>query len=162
MPYSPSDIPKQIGSKTVALRDRRFLEFYLDGRPLYECEKHAGNRSTNKQSLSVSGCERLKRLNISFADLCEIKGLSDDLLAVKMREGLEAYKVGFATFRGKISDTIKTPDFTARSKFVELLAKAKGKLKDTTELTGKDGGDIVLQVVPPARSGKQRAIELEE
>jgi len=160
MPLSPPDIPKQIGNRKLTLKDRRFLDYYLEGRPLHECEKHAGRGSKNVHSLASMGYERLKRMNIQFDELLEIKGLSDDLLAEKIREGLNSYRVGFATLKGKITDTLQSPDFSARAKFVELLGKAKGKFKDTHEVTGKNGGDIILQVVPPLRAQDRKEIDL--
>ena len=160
MPLSPPDIPKQIGGKKLTLKDRRFLDYYLEGRPLHECEKHAGRGSKNVHSLTTMGYERLRRMDISFDQLLEMKGLSDDLLAEKIREGLNSYRVGFATLKGKITDTLQSPDFSARAKFVELLGKAKGRFKDIQEHTGKDGGDIILQVVPPRRATDRKEIDL--
>jgi hypothetical protein len=116
--------------------------------------------SKNRQSLAVAGYGRLKKLNIEFDQILEIKGLSDNLLAEKLREGLNSTRVGFATYRGKITDTLETPDFSARAKFAELLGKAKGRFKDVQEHTGKDGGDIILQVIPPRRATDRKEIDL--
>jgi len=106
------------------------------------------------------GYERLKRIDVSFDQILEMKGLSDDLLAAKIKEGLDSTRVGFATFRGKITDTIETPDFPSRAKFVDILGKAKGRFKDTHEITGKDGGDIILQVIPPIRPREKKEIDI--
>src|SRR3972149_10145859 len=136
MPLSPPDIPKQIGNRKLTLKDRRFLDYYLEGRPLHECEKHAGRGSKNVHSLASMGYERLKRMNIQFDELLEIKGLSDSVVAGKIREGLNSYRVGFATLKGKITDTLRSPDFSARAKFVELLGKATGKVKERSQVRG--------------------------
>jgi hypothetical protein len=160
MPLSPPDIPKLIGTRKLSLKDRRFLDYYLQGKPLWQCEKHAGSMSKNRQSLAVAGYGRLKKLNIEFDQLLEIKGLSDNLLAEKLKEGLNSTRFNFATFRGKITDTLETPDFSARAKFAELLGKAKGRFRDVQEHTGKDGGDIILQVIPPRRATDRKEIDL--
>ena len=148
--------------KNLSVKERRFLKAYFEGKPLAECAKYAGSKGKDKDSLKVIGHQRLARLNLSIDETLTLYGLSDEVLAKKLQEGLEAERLYLASFEGKFRDERKAPDVPTRLKAVELLGRLRGHFVDRHELTGKDGGDIVLEVRPASAKKEPRKIQVDE
>jgi hypothetical protein len=148
------------GNPTV--KERRFLKAYLEGKPLAECAKYAGSKGKNKDSLKVVGHRMLTNINPSIDETLTLFGLTDEILARKLREGLEADRLYLASFVGKFMDERKAPDIPTRLKAVELIGRMRGHFLDRHELTGKDGGDIVLAIKPATQWRGPKRIEIDE
>jgi hypothetical protein len=148
--------------KNLSVKERRFLKAYFEGKPLAECAKYAGSKGKDKDSLKVIGHQILARLNLSIDETLTLYGLSDEVLAKKLQEGLEAERLYLASFEGKFRDERKAPDVPTRLKAVELLGRLRGHFVDRHELTGKDGGDIVLEVRPASAKKEPRKIQVDE
>ena len=146
--------------KNPRVKERRFLKAYLEGKPLAECAKYAGSRAKDSDSLKVIGHRMLTNINLSMEETLTLCGLTDEVLASKLQEGLEADRVYFASFKGKFMDERKTPDVPTRLKAVELIGRMRGLFKDRYELTGKEGGEIEL-VIKPAGRGEPKKIDLD-
>ena len=76
--------------KNPSVKERRFLKAYFEGKPLAECAKYAGSKAKDKDSLKVIGHQILTRLNLSIDETLTLSGLTDEVLAKKLQEGLEA------------------------------------------------------------------------
>ena len=146
--------------RNLAVKERRFLEAYLEGKPLAECAKYAGSRAKDNNSLKVIGHQILTRINLTLGETFDLAGLSDEVIARKLQEGLEAERVHFATFEGKFTDERKTPDVPTRLKATELLGKLRGYFVDRHELTG--GGDIAIEIRPATQRKEPKRIEIDE
>ena len=72
------------------VKERRFLKAYLKGKSLAESAKYAGSKGKDKDSLKVIGHQILTRLNLSIDETLTLSGLTDEVLAKKLQEGLEA------------------------------------------------------------------------
>ena len=132
----------------LTIKERRFLEKYLQGRPLYECAKHYGCKGNNRESLTVRGCQILGNLSISMEETLNLGGITDEFLREKMSEGLEAKKKYYGTWQGNIIESKPYNDIPTRMKALEIAGRMKGLFIDKVELTGKDGGDITLMINP--------------
>ncbi len=89
-------------------------------------------------------------------ELLNAQGLTDEALSQPLKDGMQAQKVIVATWEGKITDRIDVEDHPTRLKAVELIGRMKGVFIDKHELSGKDGGDIILQVRSmPGRKGSK-------
>ena len=85
------------------VKERRFLKAYLEGKSLAECAKYAGSKGKDKDSLKVIGHRMLTRINLSLDETLDLSGLSDEVIARKIKEGLEADRLYLASFEGKFT-----------------------------------------------------------
>jgi len=140
----------------LTVKDRRFLEKYLQGRPLHECAKYAGSNGKDKASLTNIGYLHLRRLDISMEETLNLCGITDQILTEKLNEGLIAKRKYYGTWQGKVVEGKEYPDVPSRLKAVELAGRMKGVFIDRHEITGKDGGDITLLINPSkTKKGKE-------
>jgi hypothetical protein len=100
------------GNPTV--KERRFLKAYIEGKTLAECAKYAGSKRKDKDSSKVIGHRMLTKINLSMDETLTLSGLTDAVLARKLREGLEANRFYLASFEGKFTDERKAPDVPTR------------------------------------------------
>ena len=147
--------------KNPNVKERRFLKAYLEGKSLAECARYAGSKGKDNHSLTVIGCQMLAKLSLSMEETLTLCGLTDDVLARKIREGLEADRATYASFRGKFLDERRDPDYSARAKYAEMLARLKGLFIDRHELTGREGGDIVLQIAPASGNKGKKTLQID-
>lgn len=144
------------------VKERRFLKAYLEGKSLAECAKYAGSKGKDKDSLKVVGHRMLTNINLSMDEILTLCGLTDEVLARKLQEGLEADRLYLTSFDGKFMDERKAPDVPTRLKAVEMISRMRGHFKDRYEFTGKEGGDIILHVRPLSAKREPRKIQLDE
>ena len=142
-------------------KENLFLKAYLEGKQLAECALYAGSKGKDNNSLRVIGYEILTRLNISLPELLQMQGLTDKFIAEKLDQGLNAKRPIVATWQGKITDEKFYDDPPTQAKYLELLGKMKGAFIDKLELTGKDAGDLVLQITPAQGKKKKKTISLD-
>lgn len=132
----------------LSIKERRFLDKYLQGRPLHECAKYAGSKGKDKRSLATNGYVMLKNLDISMEETLSLNGITDQHLTEKLNEGLTAQRKYFGTWQGGIVESKPYNDIPTRMKALEIAGRMKGLFIDKVELTGKDGGDITLMINP--------------
>lgn len=128
-------------------KQRKFLKHYLEHHNLAAAAKYAGSEGHNTKCLSEVGSRLLDSVGMSFQEKLDAYGLTDARLMQTINEGLQAKRLFLASYQGKFLDERKDDDHPTRSKYAELLGRMKGVFIDKHELTGKDGGDIVLEVV---------------
>ena len=135
---------------------KRFLKAYLETSNLAESARRAGCVCNSVSNYSNKGKALLNSLQLSFHEMLDLEGVTDQVIAQKTFEGLNANKTIFASYEGKFLDQRDCIDFASRSKYLELAGKFKGLLIDSKELTGLNGGDIVLEVRPGSRKEEDR------
>jgi len=145
----------------LTLKQRKFWKAYQETHSLIESAKAAGSNGKDNKSLSVIGYEILRSLNVSMPELLDAKGLSDDAMVKPLLEGINAEKAIVATWEGKISDQLWIPDHPTRAKFLEQYHRLRGNFIDRQELTGRDGGDIMLQVAPMRSKRDTKQIDMD-
>ncbi len=140
----------------LTLKQRKFWKHYQKTHHLAESAKAAGSKGKNLKSLSEIGSQILESLGLAMPELLNAQGLTDEALSQPLKDGMQAQKVIVATWEGKITDRIDVEDHPTRLKAVELIGRMKGVFIDKHELSGKDGGDIILQVRSmPGRKGSK-------
>ena len=144
------------------VKERKFLKAYLEGKPLADCAKYAGSRGKDRGSLKVIGHRMLTKINLSLGEVLDLSGLTDEVIARKIKEGLEADRLYLTSFEGKFTDERTAPDAPTRLKATELLGKLRGYFIDRHELTGNGGGDIILEIKPATERKEPKGIEFDE
>ncbi len=146
----------------MTVKQRIFLKAYLAGKTLCDCDNIAGLKAKGTPALSVIGLRMLRALDIDFQELLDMKGLTDEKMGQVLAEGLQAKKTVVATFEGKICDEKEYDDPPTRAKYLELLGRMKGRFIDRHELSGKDGGDIILSVKPSKPRKEPLTLDIED
>jgi len=146
----------------LTLKQRKFWKHYQIHHNGAAAAKYAGSNGKNGNSLKVAGSLLLTSLNLSMPELLNAQGLTDEALAQPLKDGMQAKKPLIATWEGKITDRIDVDDHPTRLKAAELIGRMKGVFVDRHELTGRDGGDIILQVKIPKGKGHRQTIEVGE
>ena len=135
-------------NSTLTLKQRKFWKGYTETHSLAEAARYAGSKGKDNNSLHVIGSRMLQAISPSIPELLNAAGATDEILAKKTLEGLEAKKTMLASFEGKFTDERVLDDHPTRAKYIELLGRMKGAFVDKHELTGRDGGDLILEVHP--------------
>ncbi len=142
-------------------KQRKFFQHYCKYHNLAAAAKFVKCKCNSLQSFSTQGHEILKSLELSMPELLDAEGLSDEAMAKPLQDGLIANKSVFATWEGKFTDEKVLEDHPTRLKATELLGRMKGVFIDRVNLSGRDGGDIILQVkVTPGKKGP-KSIDLD-
>ena len=132
-------------------KQRKFWKHYQEHNDKAAAAKYAGCISKSVSGLSHQGNAILNTLQLSMPELLNAQGLTDEALAEPLKNGIKAQKAIVATWEGKITDKLWIEDHPTRLKAAELIGRMKGVFIDRHELTGKDGGDIILQVKPAGK-----------
>ena len=146
--------------KAKTKREKAFIDAYLSGCTLDQCALQYGSTGTSKASLAQIGYQILKRLQVEDEELAAQLGLTKAYWFGRIKEGIEAKKPLIATWEGKITDQLDIEDRPTQHKYLETLAKQQGWLSDRIELTGKDGGEIHLELSQGSDRKKKKSIEL--
>lgn len=153
----------------LTLRDRRFIQAYFEtGGNLTEAAKLAKFKCSTDASFGEMGSRALKRVEGNIAEIMSEIGLDDVKLAEKALEGLGATVVKpFAKDGVVISEPVYA-DYPTRAKYLELIARMKGLLKDridhvasgviTIRVKGRDP-QKVIDVKPAEIDAKVLEIE---
>lgn len=145
----------------LSLRQREFWKEYQKSHSLIKSAIACGSKGKDNASLSVIGFGILRSLNLQMPELLEAKGLSTDQLGDVLASQLKATKPIVATWEGKITDERFYPDNAAIGKAIEHLGRMHGVFVDRHELSGRDGGDIVLQVASAHSKRDNKQIDMD-
>ena len=126
------------------IKEQNFLKHYLETSSITEAAKLSGSKAKDNANLYMCGRAILDRLGITYKDMLELNGLTDDFLAKKLNEGANCNKVELASFRGQFISEKSFPDYSTRSKYLDMIHRVKGVYVDKLELSGSGGGDISL------------------
>ena len=146
----------------LSLKQRKFWKHYIKTNNLADSAKATGYKGNSLSAYSHMGREILNSLQLSMSELLDAEGLTDQVMAKPLLDGLAAEKAIFATWEGKFTDEKWVPDHPTRGKFLEQYHRLKGNFVDRHELTGKDGGDIILQVKPAGKVKAGVKVRLDE
>jgi len=108
--------------KKVNIRWQIYKKERLSGKTQYDSAIAAGY----SRSVALTACQKLEN-KVNFSDFMRKAGITDEKLANKINEGLEATKRIPAT---KYQDSEEVPDYTAQHNFTETALKLKGHLRD--------------------------------
>ncbi len=145
----------------LTLKQRKFWKHYCENHNLAAAAKHAGSKGDNLKNLSMAGHYILESLGLSMPELLNAEGLTPEFMAKPLLDGIKAKRPLIATWQGKITDQLWIEDHPTQAKFLEIYHKLNGNFIDKLELTGKDGGDLILQMVPAQGKKKKRTISID-
>ena len=119
------------GKPTV--KQRKYVQGLVAGKSKKRAAIDAGYAESvghnAKQKLDAKpGVQKL------FTHLLAEAGATDELLAQRIFEGLNAWETKFATFEGEITDSDEVISFSERREMAELVLKLKGYLIEKHEL----------------------------
>jgi len=126
--------------KKMTAKQTAFVKEYITTLNATEAAMRAYD-AKNRNVARVIGTENLAKLSEPIAKVLEQQGLTNEYIAKKIKEKMEAKKPVIAN--GKMWPT---EDHQIQLKATELAAKLKGLLKDSVEISGKGGGEIVIKV----------------
>ncbi len=129
-----------MSEKKMTPKQKAFIKEYITTLNATEAAMRVYDAKDRKSARNI-GSENLAKLGEPIARVLEQQGLTNDYIAKKIKEKMEAKKPVIAN--GKMW---QTEDHQIQLKATELAAKLKGLLKDSVEISGKGGGEIVIKV----------------
>lgn len=120
----------------LTTRQRGFLEGKLAGQTDMRAALDAGySESTARNAQQkILGRPSVAR---KFAEILEAAGISDERLAQRLAEGLDAREVKFFQHEGKVISKRTVVDYSQRGRHLEIALKLKGHLISKHEVTGR-------------------------
>ncbi len=129
-------------SKDLTIKQRRFLEVYIETGNATEAAMQAYDCKDRKSAKSLGNSILTKLDNEAINIKMDAAGLTDELLMLKLHEGLYANTVIVAKHQGAILDEKSYIDHPTRARFTELALKLKGKLTEKHIHTVKEPTEI--------------------
>jgi hypothetical protein len=125
MPSKSQSKPKR---PPRTLKEKKFAKKYLELGNATEAAMQVYNVASRESAGAIAG-ENLKKL--TFTDILEKHGVTDDKLASVLLDGLEANRT-ISTISGKEAnggtvDFVDVPDYAVRHKYLETGLKVKNK-----------------------------------
>ncbi len=140
------------------LKQVKFVKFYLESGNAALAARKAGYSEKTAASIASENLTKpdiLKPIDRAL----EKHGLTEDLIARKAKEGVDAMETKFFQKDGKVEDTREVIPWGTRLDYLQFCAKMKGLLKEKVE---HEGGDkpIEIRIVKrvsrkPARKEKE-------
>jgi phage terminase small subunit len=117
----------------LTLKQKKFIKAYLATGNATQAAKDAGYQSKSDAGYWDMGYQVLRKLEGSISEIMAQMGLDDAMLAQKALEGLNATVVKpFAKDGIVISEPVYV-DYATRAKYLEIIARMKGLLKDRVD-----------------------------
>lgn len=130
---APKKLPK-MDKMTVKRRRAIVVKGVLDNKSSKEICEEAG-LNTKEPSRAVNQIMRHPETQILFTKVMERQGVSDDRIAQKISDLLDAKKVIYAQKDGIFTDEREVEDRECQRKTAELAARLKGHLKNDDRAT---------------------------
>jgi hypothetical protein len=112
--------PKKPTPRKATSRQLKFIKMKIDGASDARAKREAGYSHSTKTK------DILKNAGHRFGFLLDKAGLSAELLAQRVREGVDATATVTATRKGRISDAVQFVDYRERREMVSLVLKLCG------------------------------------
>lgn len=107
----------------LTIRQRKWLDAYLETLNATEAAKRAGYRCKTEGSFRAVGCQNLTTLNGLIRKWISDVGLSEEKVKLKIIEGLDAKETKFFAHEGKVTDRRDVQAWAIQAKFTEMAAK---------------------------------------
>lgn len=137
---------KKKETRSLNEREKKFVKYRAEGCGIGESALRAGY-SHEQYGTYLRGQEHIQT---AFQQALEKAGLGDDLIAERLREGVDAVYPEKRSKEGRILQK-ESPDFFTRHKYVETVMKAKGTL--TQEGTTVKQTQINILLTPESAKG---------
>ncbi len=134
----------------AAAADPRLQKFVLgirDGKSMRQAALQAGY---SEDTASNAYRQLMPRTRALFGALLE-DHIPLDEQARLLAEGMKAKETKFFAKDGIVTDEREVIAWGARHAFMELAQKVHGHLPERMELTGEDGGELVIKIIAVGR-----------
>jgi hypothetical protein len=121
------NLPRRVQRRQLTRRQRKFVEGKLQGKSSAAAARAAGYA----ESVALKANRLITRsptVQAIFPDLLASCGASAELLAQRMREGLDAVAIRYFTHAGAVTDSRQVVDYAERRAMVELCLRVMGYL----------------------------------
>lgn len=117
-------MPKKSDKASPSPRQRKYVKGVLAGKSGAQAAREAGyaEGTAHRATVQIEGKPAVQAL---FRDLLERAGVTDELLAQRLREGLDAKETKFFQHDGKVTAKRNLVAFSERRATVELICKIK-------------------------------------
>lgn len=153
------DKPKRHKPKQdhLSVKRRRGLvvKGIIEGKTPKEICEETGMSTKNPHS-AVNQVLRHPETQILFSKVLEKQGVSDERLAQKISDLLDAQKIVLAQKDGIFTDERTIPDTDAQRKTVELATRLKGHLKNDDKIAGDVSIGLMSIVLNAVQINKEK------
>jgi hypothetical protein len=118
---------KKLGNLTP--KQAKYIEAHVvKGMTKKDAVKHAGYAP----SVNSSAIERQENMKNAMVMALSKRGLTEDKIAQKIEEGLDAVDTHYFAFEGKVVDQRDAVDYSIREKYIRDFLELKGYIKNNT------------------------------
>lgn len=148
--------------ENLSIKEQNFVTAYLETGNIAQSAKIAGSKGKDTASLHQVGRQILERIGFSLKEIQEAKGITDSFLTDKLSAKLNSQKRYYGSWQGQIVASEPFDDDANQLKALEIAHRLRGQFIDKTEITGADGGDLILQLAPSkSKKDKKRSVSFE-
>lgn len=110
---------------TFTLRQRKFIKFFVESGNAAEAARRAGYSARSAKQIASENLSK-PDLQLEITDLLGKHGLTDDKLALRITEGVDALETKFFQKDGLVTDEREVIAWSIRHQFVEMVLRLKG------------------------------------
>lgn len=139
--------------KAAKMRRKMVMQGLIEGKTVKDAAISAGYspKSAGQQGHEILSHPEAQQV---FARVMEAKGLTDELLAQKIRDLLDAQETKYFQKDGIVTDQREVAALETQRKTAELATKLKGHLKDRSEIDVNIGLMALVVAAVRERSGE--------
>ena len=128
----------------LTLRQRKFIKAYIQTGNATRAAKDAGYECKTDAAYAEMGSRLVRKVEGTICKIMAEIGLDDAMLAQKALEGLNAIAVEVVKYMGEITGEKTYGDYPTRAKYLEIVAKMKGLLKEKVDK--QVSGTVVFRI----------------
>jgi phage terminase small subunit len=128
----------------LTLKQRKFIQAYIQSGNATQAAKDAGYECKTDAAYAEMGSRTVRKVEGTICEIMAEIGLDDAMLAQKALEGLNAMAVEVVKYKGEITGEKTYVDYPTRAKYLEIIAKMKGLLREKIEQ--KTSGTLRIQI----------------
>jgi hypothetical protein len=130
--------------KALELRAKKIATAMLDGATQEQALISAGYsmQTAKTQSTAILGNPVIQA---AFSEILEKAGLSDEYIASKHKELIDAEKLVSIRTEGEGIIEVTVPDYAARARALDMYYRVRRLYVEQKEVSGKDGGPIQIE-----------------
>jgi phage terminase small subunit len=134
--------------RKLTLKQRVWLDAYLDCFNATEAARRAGYRCKADNQFSVIGAQNLRKLSGIIEKWIDEHGLSEARIKRKIVAGMEAKETRFFAHQGKVVETREVEAHEIQRRYVDMACKVKDLYApEKHEVSGAGGSPIDLTVI---------------
>lgn len=126
----------------LTLKQKKFIKAFFETENATEAAIRAGY---SPKGAAVKGSETIRSPNggAAIAEILDKAGLTDDFIAARLREGVDAKEIKFFSFEGIVTDQRETVDYPTRHQYLATSLKAKGHLRNKVDVKIENPADAL-------------------